>query len=386
MVLELEEEKKLTEKDVRIAQFLAKKESEKKDKNVLVINTANSNLLIVLYKGDQIFVKNEESVKKHNERILSLINEILKENKLIIKDIDELGVVVGPGSFTGVRVGIATVKAFRDANKVIAKGINNLEILFETCRDKNIKFVAIEGSLNSYFVGEYINNVFYNYSRNLTEEELKNLVRDERVACYKISEKMKNSSINFVKIDNDFVAIKNVFDRSIDTSLTPIYYQLSQAEKEKLNKLNIEIKVLNCDYIPDIIRIENDNFDKNITGDEPWSEGIVNTLIDNKNLISLAAISGQTLLGYIVGECSDEINISRVAVDKKYQNQGIATNLINSLEKIAIEKVMNLSLEVCEHNISAYKLYLKLGFELRRVRKNYYKDGSSCYEMVKYLV
>ena len=98
--------------------------------NRLIVNTANSNLLVQLVCDEKIFVKNELSVKKHNERILTLIEEILKENSVTLNDIDEFGVVIGPGSFTGIRVGIATIKAFKDVTGKIAKGVNNLELLF----------------------------------------------------------------------------------------------------------------------------------------------------------------------------------------------------------------------------------------------------------------
>ena len=384
MIVEMKNDVEKKSKDDLLSEYLAKTEKTTST-NKLIINTANSNLVIALEKNGEIFYKNEESVKKHNERILSLINEVLMENHLTIKDIDEFGVVVGPGSFTGVRVGIATIKAFKDVTGGVAKSINNLALLYEMCKDKGIKFVAIEGSLNSYFVGEYINGIFYTYPRNLTEEELKNLAKNEKVGCYQISENMKTSDIVFEKVEYSVDAMIKAHNDSNDYSLTPIYYQLSQAEKEKLDKKQIDIIQLNNSHLSDIAILEISNFDRNITGDEPWSRETINSLINNKNLISYVAVSSDELLGYIVGEVSDEINISRVAVKENCRNRGIATALIQKLECDARDKKMNLSLEVCEHNITAYKLYTKLGFELRRKRKNYYKDGSDCLEMIKIL-
>ena len=124
--------------------------------NYLLINTANDELVIVLSKNGTIFACNESQVKRHNEVLLPKLQEVLDKAELTLKDIDEFGVVIGPGSFTGIRVGIATIKAFKDVTNKPVKAINNLELLYQIAKD-NFDIVAIEGSLNSYFVGKFEN-------------------------------------------------------------------------------------------------------------------------------------------------------------------------------------------------------------------------------------
>ena len=68
-----------------------------------------------------------------------------------------------------------------------------------------------------------------------------------------------------------------------------------------------------------------------------------------------------------------------------FQNHGIASKLFEKIFELAKSKNMNVSLEVCENNITAQKLYSKLGFVIRRERKNYYSNGETCYEMLKTL-
>ena len=349
----------------------------------LIVNTANSNLLVELVIDNDIKVKNEESVKKHNERILGIIEELLNENNLTIKDIDEFGVVIGPGSFTGIRVGIATIKAFKDVTGKVAKGVNNLELLFAHAKQKSINIVAIEGSLNSYFVAENVNGKLYVYNRNLTEEELKDLAKNEKVGCYEISERMNDGQINFVKLDLNYEIINKVFEFAKDTSLVPVYYQLSQAENDKINRANINICELNLEEMGSVLDLEQVLFNDTSIGDTPWNEEMLKSMVLSENYIKYVAKIANEVVGYIVCECTDEVNISRVAVNKSYQNHGIATKLIEFVFNKAKENEMNVSLEVCENNIRAYKLYLKLGFKERRIRKNYYKDGSSAIEMVK---
>ncbi|MBO5910193.1 MAG: tRNA (adenosine(37)-N6)-threonylcarbamoyltransferase complex dimerization subunit type 1 TsaB, partial [Clostridia bacterium] len=122
--------------------------------NYLLINTANDELVIVLYKDGTIFACNECNVKRHNEMLLPKLEEVLNRAQLTLDDIDEFGVVVGPGSFTGLRVGIATIKAFKDVFNKPVRAINNLDLLYYICKTKGLNYntFAIEGSLNSYFV------------------------------------------------------------------------------------------------------------------------------------------------------------------------------------------------------------------------------------------
>ena len=124
----------------------------------LLINTATDDLFIVLSKDNEIFSHAINSKMHHNETMLPKIDELLKEHKLDVAQIDEFGVVIGPGSFTGIRVGVSTIKAFRDAIGANAKGINNLDYLFALSRkiDSKIETVAINGSRDSYFVAKFI--------------------------------------------------------------------------------------------------------------------------------------------------------------------------------------------------------------------------------------
>lgn len=67
--------------------------------------------------------------KKHSEKLLPAIHHLMADAGLTISEMDGFGVVKGPGSFTGLRIGMATVKGFAQAlNKPVA-GISTLEAL-----------------------------------------------------------------------------------------------------------------------------------------------------------------------------------------------------------------------------------------------------------------
>jgi tRNA threonylcarbamoyladenosine biosynthesis protein TsaB len=100
--------------------------------NVLCLDTSGEKIAIGLVIGkDKFTFISEESSRKHNSVLLSHIDTMLNAHCLALSDIDYFSVVVGPGSFTGIRVGVATVNAFALALKRPIVEVTSLEQLFD---------------------------------------------------------------------------------------------------------------------------------------------------------------------------------------------------------------------------------------------------------------
>ncbi len=70
----------------------------------------------VLKKTKLLAEVNIDSPSTYSERLLPNIDFILKFNGLKMKDIDAFSIAVGPGSFTGIRIGLSTIKSFAYAS------------------------------------------------------------------------------------------------------------------------------------------------------------------------------------------------------------------------------------------------------------------------------
>ena len=347
--------------------------------NKLVINTANDKLFIVLQYKNNIFSISNNSKMHHNETMLPLIDGLLKKKGLDISQIDEMGVVVGPGSFTGIRVGISTVKAFRDVLKIKTKGINNLDYLFALAKKKyqDVETVAIRGGKDSYFVAKFINNKLYKYERNLTKEELLEVASGGIIAVFG-----EEGDSNFVAVEDDAQTLLNVLEDSIDENLIPVYYQLSQAENEKFKRCKFLIDTATKDDLQEILQIE-----KNSILVNTLTENDILTALTDNNYKTFKMLANGELVGFIILQITDELNILSIAVKKEYRNLGLASKLILETEEFAKDKqIKTISLEVNYNNVTAFLLYQKLGFKLRRVRKGYYEDGGDCLEMIKEII
>lgn len=344
--------------------------------NKLVINTATDELFMALKIGDELFFKSINSKMHHNETMLPEIDCLLKEHNLTINDINEIGVVIGPGSFTGIRVGIATVKAFRDALKVKVKGINNLIYLFKLAQKekRDIKTVAILGSKDSYFVARCVNDEIYVYEHNLSLVELCQIANGKAVGMF-----VEDSQINSAKLKQDAEILMECLNESDDENLMPVYYQLSQAENEKFKRANLVIEQAESFDLNSIFELEIESIKTNNMTKEQ-----IKRMISDENYAVFKAKLDEVFVGFVILQITDELNIDSIAVKKEFRNLGIATKLIDKAQDFAKEKgINNISLEVNYKNITAYLLYEKLGFKIRRIRKKYYSDGNDCLEMTK---
>lgn len=118
----------------------------------LYINTTANLLQLCFKNGDEIHNFLSDGVKSQSEEVFEAISFVLGNVK--ISDLDFIAVAVGPGSFTGIRLGLSIVKGFLIATGVSVICVNNFEAVYYTFKDKgyneyNISFDA--GGKDCYF-------------------------------------------------------------------------------------------------------------------------------------------------------------------------------------------------------------------------------------------
>lgn len=196
---------------------------------ILAVDTTRrcANIFIVSEKFNKCHTLSED--EKQSEFLMLNIDKFLKENSLLLSDIDMFGVINGPGSFTGIRVGVATIKAFSYAlNKeivccsvfdVVKDEINNGIFLIE-CTSNSCYFADIvEGKILETGVIEKdkINSLKKPIFVLQEEHNLINL-------AYKLNVLKNYSNLCCVKLFK--MAANNEFSKP-----EPYYIQASQAER-----------------------------------------------------------------------------------------------------------------------------------------------------------
>lgn len=98
--------------------------------NILMIDTSGPACGAAIAQDGQIICEVQlTSGKTHSQRVMPMVDQALSLCEMTTADIDLFGAVVGPGSFTGVRIGVATVKALSHAAGKPCIGIDALEAL-----------------------------------------------------------------------------------------------------------------------------------------------------------------------------------------------------------------------------------------------------------------
>lgn len=95
---------------------------------ILGIDTSSKRCTVCILEDNNMIIElHSDDEKTHSQTLMPLIDEMFKKTDLSLKDIDMLACCVGPGSFTGVRIGISTAKAFADVYNFKTFGVSSLE-------------------------------------------------------------------------------------------------------------------------------------------------------------------------------------------------------------------------------------------------------------------
>lgn len=125
---------------------------------ILSVSTATNHLSVALNENEKIIVeKNEQDQRNHSEHLDPMIDQLLKDNNLSLKDIDRFGVAIGPGSYTGLRIGITTVKMFASILHKEVVGISTLQALAKSIKEQDALIVTgLDARNDNYFAGAYV--------------------------------------------------------------------------------------------------------------------------------------------------------------------------------------------------------------------------------------
>ena len=218
---------------------------------ILAIDTSSSICSTAILDDEVLIDKNElNNCRTHSENLIPLIDELLKRNNITVKDINLLACSVGPGSFTGIRIGVASIKAIAEVLKIKVAGVTSLETLAKNVKDADTIVSLIDARNNQVYCGifdrkcnkkeEYIADDINEVIKNLKKYDKitfvgsgavlhKDLLKEE-LENVKFSDLNEQSAENVGKIGYKKYLENDLCDAD---SILPIYLRKSQAERLK---------------------------------------------------------------------------------------------------------------------------------------------------------
>jgi len=125
---------------------------------ILAVDTATEACSVALLLGEQSFGMFEICPQQHSQRVLPMIDELLKKHGVKLKDLDAIAYGRGPGSFTGVRIAAGMAQGLAFGVDLPVVEVSTLAAMaqetFEKTGNKNIR-VLIDARMGEVYFGDY---------------------------------------------------------------------------------------------------------------------------------------------------------------------------------------------------------------------------------------
>lgn len=199
---------------------------------ILLIDTSTSFVTVSIVEGDKVlYFFHNQILNDMSSKIIPIIDNAFSKVDFKLSDIDKILVSNGPGSFTGVRIGVTVAKTIAWALKKDIIPFSSLELIGTTHTKKEYIIPMIDARRGNVFAGVYdtnLNVIMEDKLINL-DELVKNLNYDYEIVSYDdINESIK-PNIDILKIVN-----KHKNDIGINPhSLNPNYLKLTEAEENR---------------------------------------------------------------------------------------------------------------------------------------------------------
>ncbi len=228
---------------------------------ILSIGTSGVNCTVAITEDDKLINEiNNKNELSHSQNLMPSIKNILEKTNLELKDIDAYACSIGPGSFTGIRIGVATIKGFcLGANKkvfavpsllALAYNVKDFDGYIVACIDaknENIYSAIYKNSDSKIeMIGDYIVDNYKKLIEEIKKLNDKIIIVGDGKNLLKNDLKDENLEIIYAEDKYDFEYAKNIANAGYDmykegksttgVMLSPLYLKKSQAERELENK------------------------------------------------------------------------------------------------------------------------------------------------------
>lgn len=365
---------------------------------ILSIDTSSNICGVSILEDANLICKLDQNLgRTHSESLMPMIQQAFLQSNLSLKDIDLFVCDKGPGSFTGIRIGIATIKAFHDSLSIPCTGVSSLEGLAYSIKEEGLIVSILDGKNdNCYFAlykhkdtqlieiisptADTIEHALMVCQENASPYTSIIFVGDGSIIYQElINQKFencifatpKNNSLNSYYIG---LAGLDKFRKNDLEDVLPLYLKKPQAQRQLEEKSkSIEIMAMTIEDLTQISDTLHSDFD------EFWSYATLKSELNADNSNYFVAKLNEKVVGFAgIKNMVDESDIMNIVVKKDFRNQGIGSFLLKHLIDFSKKhNIVSIMLEVMEENYPAIHLYKNFGFQQIGLRKNYYQNKSA---------
>lgn len=217
--------------------------------NYLLIDTSNQPLSVAIMDNDTLLAEiNNDKKVNHSVQLMPAIVSVLEEANLTKQDIDSIIVAEGPGSYTGLRIGVTVAKTLAYALNTSLYGVSSLAALAATASQQDQLIVPVfDARREAVYAGVYQNKNGYFETvmsdQYITIEDLLSFLHaDSRPYVFVGTDTEKIAHL----LDSDCLpnlpqahAMKALISKPVNIhEFVPNYLKISEAERNWLAKQN----------------------------------------------------------------------------------------------------------------------------------------------------
>ena len=330
----------------------------------LFIDTSTDTLSVAVFKDNILLSGDCILSKDHSTNSLLKIQELFEINNLDPMSVNRIMVINGPGSFTGLRIGVTIAKIYAWACKAKVIPISTLRAYALSYGYYNY-YVPIIDARRDYVYGAIYNKDYkvVMIDTYISKTEILNKIRElDNVLVIGDTNLGDYESVSKkINVEKVYECYKN--DKGISPHLlNPIYLKQTEAEEKLGDKMIREYELTDFNSVCVLGRDINLDYTFKLS---PVGKCYVYEQDDN-------------VVGFaIVDLFDDRSELIDIVVALAHRNKKIGRKL---LERVIEESKKNgcksISLEVRCDNDFAIRLYKSLGFKTSNIRKKYYSNGS----------
>lgn len=351
-----------------------------------------------------IFFHAGDPLRTHGERLPQEALDLLSTHGRTLNDVDRFAVIAGPGSFTGLRVGVATVQGFALAHGKTIVPVPTLEALVDGWRSQGSAPVCVawmDGQRGDVFYQAWLDTSAADRGRPAFDARvgrLADLIGDVRAEAGErpvtfvspgavrggdeVTAAFPGATFATYLEPLAAVAAQTALDHPelaiAPHGVRPIYLRRPDAElaRARADRATAGLQIVVTRLAPGddlsaIAELQRRSFTN------PWGAEAIQWELANTDVARLYVATSPH--GAVLAYCAcwlifDELHINSLAVDEPLRRRGIARHVLRTVFRDAVgEGARAATLEVRRSNEAARRLYTSLGFVVEAVRRDYYQ-------------
>jgi ribosomal-protein-alanine N-acetyltransferase len=343
---------------------------------ILAIDTSGDALLVAIADRERVYAEHNGSAdRRHSESIVTAIDTVLRASDITADRLESLAVMTGPGSFTGLRVGIATALGLAEAWGKPILSVGNFELARRFWAERQpTPVIAIHCRGDEFFVAEGTSPVEVLPGSEIVRRFEGRVFAGAGAARLLQAVGPESGITTAIPIEwsagdlaKTIAVIAPTIGRLDPINLDVNYMTKSQPELRR-EQTQVEVGELTLPDLADVLAIEQEAFS------DPWESSSFESDIANQHVIALAARLGGRCVGYLSCIAIEDYGyIANIAVHREQRSHGIGRRLLDELRRrLELRQVFDLVLDVRASNLSAIRFYERYGFQVLTRRKGFY--------------